>query len=274
MRSTRVLTVLCALFFVFAESGHAGDEKRICDQGSPRTKLTKESNRLGFLNSGGLANGGVCWWHSRFLRNATYLVYFAPEKSIPEDTYVWKTVPNPGGKGSRSDRVPAPGSIKDILRRIKSGQGVVEVPGFANLDEFSRHFQDEIQDLLNQWQIEDGFIYQQWVRGLSGSSVVAPEQLEKIMNELHARLTDGEIVYQKLQIEGITAHAWLVIDSQKTSSGYRITVVDSNYHRPQTYAYTKGDTSLYHDWYGAFTPYIEQTGEEARLLRIRNKICD
>jgi hypothetical protein len=274
MRNTRFLTVLCALIFVFAESGHAGDEKRICDQGSLRTKLTQESNRLSFLNSGGLANGGVCWWHSRFLRNATYLAYFDPEKSIPEDAYVWKTVPNPGGKGSRRDRVPAPGSIKDILQKIKAGRDVVEVPGFANLADFSRHFQDEIQDLLNQWQIEDGFIYQQWVRGLSGSVVVAPEHLAKIMDELHARVSDGEIVYQKLQIEGVTAHAWLVIGSQKTNSGYRIDVIDSNYHSPQTYTYSRGDTSLNHYWYGAFTPYIEQTGEEARLLRIRNKVCD
>src|SRR5438270_754213 len=41
------------------------------------------SQRLSFGNTGGIAHGGVCWWHSRFQRAAIYLTIFRPDLPKP-----------------------------------------------------------------------------------------------------------------------------------------------------------------------------------------------
>ena len=73
---------------------------------------------------------------------------------------------------------------------------------------------------------------------------------------------EGNIAYQKLQIKGVTAHAWLVVNMKKTSRGYDLEVLDSNYpSQTMVYRYQDGMTNFNHTYYGAFTPYLERRAE-------------
>jgi hypothetical protein len=205
---------------------------------------------LSFSNQGGLFGGGVCWWHSRFTRNAAYIVRFRPDLPAPTDA-----------------------EAKKLIKDIRSAKAIVEVPGYANLYNFSRAHDELILKELEAWQRKDGFVNQQWVAGLSGSSNIKPEALERRMDELFARVQKGEVVYQKLQMPGVTAHAWLVLGMTQTADGYRLLVLDSNTYAPDTYYYEKGMTSFDYHGFTHFVPYTGKTSEEAKLKRIVAKDC-
>ncbi len=212
--------------------------------------LLNPSSTLSFSNQGGLLGGGVCWWHSRFTRNAAYIVRFRPDLAAPTEA-----------------------EAKKIIKDIRSAKKIVEVPGFANLYDFSRSHDELILRELEAWQRKDGFVNQQWVAGLSGSSNIKPEALEQRMDELFARVQMGEVVYQKLQMPGITAHAWLVLGMTKTSNGYRLLVLDSNSYSPDTYDYEKGMTSFEYHGFTNFVPYTGKTKEENKMKSIVAKDC-
>jgi hypothetical protein len=192
----------------------------------------------------------VCWWHSRFTRNAAYIVRFRPDLVAPTAA-----------------------EAKKIIKDIRNAKKIVEVPGFANLYDFSRSHDELILRELEAWQRKDGFVNQQWVAGLSGSSNIKPEALERRMDELFARVQMGEVVYQKLQMPGITAHAWLVLGMTQTSNGYRLLVLDSNTYSPDTYYYEKGMTSFGYHGFTNFVPYTGKTKEENKMKSIVAKDC-
>ena len=188
-------------------------------------ELSLESfTRMSFQNQGGLANGGVCWWHSRFQRNALYLTVYSPKKERPSYE-----------------------QAKQIIAAIRAGKSLVEVPGFYNFNEFSNAFGADILRELEKWQKGDGFLRAAWIKGLAGSSVVSAEKMKAMMDELYQEVeVKGNITYEKLQLKGITAHAWLVNKVEKTADGYDLYVIDSNYP-DQTISYqyrVGGDFSL------------------------------
>lgn len=208
---------------------------------------SSDDMRMSFSNYGGLINGGVCWWHSRFQRNAAYLTIYRPEMEKPTRE-----------------------QAQEIIKDIRFARGVITIPGYDNFYDFTRDWHDEIQARLEGWQRTDGFIMQQWVVGLAGASEVAPEKLKKEMDDLYKQVSQGDVVYQKLQIKGITAHAWLVVGMEKTADGYEMAVIDSNSPvRTQSYSYKDGDTSLYHYYYGNFVPY---TGKNRELRKLKRKV--
>lgn len=213
--------------------------------------LENEGN-MSFTNHGGIANGGVCWWHSRFVRKALYLTYYKPELPAP-------TVDE---------------AVK-IIEKIRSGNEVIAIPGVSNFREFSRQYSALIQAELENWQIVDGFIKQSWIVGLSGSHEVKPKNLKKKMDELYNYVVkENNIAYEKLQIKGITAHAWLVVDMKKVKGGYDLFIIDSNYYNyPIEYNYRDGDTSFTHPFYGNFVPYLEQKGEMKKIKKVISKYC-
>ncbi len=216
-----------------------------------REFLEEQESRMAFANHGGLINGGVCWWHSRFQRNASYLVTYRPEL-----------------------RRPSQRQAKKIIKDIRKGRDIVTIPGFSSFREFSRAYQNEIQETLEKWQKVDGFIRQQWVVGLAGSSEVSAENLKEKMDELYSDVSTGDIIFQKLQIKGITAHAWLVMDMEKTSNGYELLVVDSNYPlSTNRYIYEEGDTSFQYPYYGSFVPYTGNSSELKRLKSVVARYC-
>lgn len=210
------------------------------------------SNLMSFKNRGGLGGGGVCWWHSRFQRNALYLTYFSPDKEkLPAHEIPW------------------------LLRRIRNANDVLEIPGFENFQEFSSYYKNEIQEELETWQRFEGLRFT-WIRGLRGSSRVSADWLRKLMDNLFEEVEEkNNIGYQKLQMKGLKAHAWLVINMVKLENGYDLEVLDSNLPDMTTmYQYRYGDTHLVYADGSQFTPYMEYVNEMERINSAISRACN
>lgn len=210
------------------------------------------SNLMAFKNNGGLFNKGVCWWHSRFQRNVLYLAIFRPDLQVPSQQ-----------------------RLREIIFKLRNGIEVVEIPGFSNFEEFSAANQILIQQELNRWQLFDGIILGKWIDGLKGSTQTSPEKLQASMHVLF-NYVEGQkkIAYQKLQLKGITAHAWLVIGMRASDNGFHIGYIDSNMPRySQNYTYQFGDKSFFINGYDYFVPYLEFTREESRLSVVAQSFC-
>jgi len=214
---------------------------------------TDSVNLMAFKNDGGLFNGGVCWWHSRFQRNILYLAVFRPDLPKPKNT----------------------AETKQLIRRIRDGVSVFTIPGFQNFEEFSRENQKLIQSELNDWQLYDGVVLGGWMDGLKGDTQIQAPLLEKMMKEVFDYVAvKKKIGYQKLQIKGITSHAWLVVGMKKSETGFDIGYLDSNSPRMSlNYSYKSGDTSFFIRGYGNFVPYLEFKREEERLVSAARTFC-
>jgi hypothetical protein len=181
------------------------------------------THRLAFQNEGGLMSGGVCWWHSRMQRAAVYLTQFSPQKSRPSSK-----------------------DAKDLVHRLAQMKEVIEIPGFRNFYEFSQANKSIIQSELNRWQIEDGFIRQQWLRGLYGRSSMPADALKRRMDTVFSKfVTHDPGLWAMAQIKGITSHSILIMDMQPVDQGYRVAYIDSNYpSETMTLNYHYGDESI------------------------------
>ncbi|MGE3757930.1 MAG: hypothetical protein AB7H97_09240 [Pseudobdellovibrionaceae bacterium] len=213
--------------------------------------LLSTENVMGFINNGGIAGGGVCWWHSRFTRAATYLAIYRPD--LPRPSFA---------------------QAKRIIQTIRHRRGVVEIPGFKNLNEFSLAYADEIQDVLENWQMASGAAFG-WIRGLAGSSTLSAEKMQQtILQTLRLVEVEKLITYYKMQAKGITAHAWLVTKVEKSqyANGYILQIIDSNYAYPQEVNYSYGMTQFA----GRYAPYLESSEiREAReLAQIAKRSCN
>lgn len=214
--------------------------------------------RIAVPNHGGIGNGGVCWWHSRFQRAAWYLARFAPEKSRPT---------------AREARA--------LIRRIVARNEVVEIPGFSDLRRFTSAYRAELQRELDAWQIRDGVLNQAYLRGLSGQSrfrdaAKMKARMDAVYAAVVAARPRGDVVWLMLQMAGIVSHASLVSTmSAEADGGYVLAVVDSNHPgRLVHYRYRPGDLELapwdfeMHDY--ANVPYV---GFSRDLKRIHGAIA-
>ncbi|MDO9181305.1 MAG: hypothetical protein Q7U04_02800 [Bacteriovorax sp.] len=214
---------------------------------------TEPENLMSFRNDGGIFNGGVCWWHSRFQRNIFYLSLFRPDLEKPKSIQ----------------------ELQLIIHQIRLGSSVVIIPGYANLAEFTTENQKLIQNELNDWQLYDGVVLGGWIDGLKGHSSVAVSEMQKMMSELFDYVSvKKKIAYEKLQIKGITSHAWLVVGIKKMPSGFDIGFIDSNKPQmSQVYSYKIDDQSFFTKSYGNFVPYLEFKREEQRVLDAGKVFC-
>lgn len=214
---------------------------------------TESTNLMTFKNNGGLFNGGVCWWHSRFQRNIFYLSIFRPDL----------------------EKLKTQREIKELIFKIREGKSVVLIPGHHNFEEFSSENQKLIQSELNDWQIYDGVVLGSWIDGLKGNTKIKPELLSQMMKEVFDYVAvKKKIAYQKLQIKGITSHAWLVVGMRKTENGFELGYLDSNSPRMSlNYSYKTGDTSFTIKGYGDFVPYLEFKREEERIAAAARSFC-
>ena len=210
------------------------------------------TNLMAFKNQGGLFNGGVCWWHSRFQRNAFYLTIFKPELNKPKAS-----------------------EVKSLIKEIRNGKSVVTIPGFATFADFTTAYWKEIISELESWQLYDGVVLGSWIDGLKGDTKVAPEVLKSMMDTLYNYVeTEKRVAYQKLQIKGITSHAWLIVGMKPGPNGYEIGLIDSNNPRmSENYTYKIGDESFMKKSYGNFVPYLEFTREELRIESVGKTFC-
>ncbi|MBC7428284.1 MAG: hypothetical protein H7336_06715 [Bacteriovorax sp.] len=223
------------------------------DLASVKELTLSSSNMMAFQNHGGIGGGGVCWWHSRMQRNALYLTKYNP-----------------------ADPKPSNEEAAVIVAKIRDGKEIVTIPGYRNFSEFTNNHQAQVQRELEKWQKGEGILKASWIIGLKGDSTVAASELKTMMDELYKYVVvDGNIAYEKLQIKGITAHAWLVVNMKPTSVGYDLQIIDSNFPNwTSSYRYTEGMTSFNHQYYGSFTPYLERTGEMEKIALTVLKKCN
>ena len=249
-------TIVCSFNAMAATSAPQSIPQFCEDRASLKSvkELTNTwENLMAFENNGGLRNNGVCWWHSRMQRNALYLSIYKPGEPRPTTIEAQK-----------------------IIKKLRAGKEVIVIPGFANFEEFSSFYRMSIQEELDNWQKSDGVAKFNWIIGLSGKSIVKAEVLSTMMDELYDYVENqGNIAYQKLQIKGIVAHAWLVVNMKKVEDGYDLKIIDSNYQdHTSIYEYRKGMTNFNHNFYGNFVPYLERTEEMNNIASTILKECD
>jgi hypothetical protein len=216
------------------------------------SKLKRYENRLAFANDGGMLSSGVCWWHSRFERAAAYLAVYQPLLSKPK-----------------------PRVLKNILEDITHMRPVV-IPGYRNLEDLSSSSENEemIQKVLNAWQARDAFINQAWIRGLSGRPRMREDKLRKHMKEIYDTFQgEKRPHFLMLQMPGLVAHAFLLLNIRQVSRGYELQVVDSNSPgRLEYFIYEEGSTSM--NYFGKdFIPYLGFARDFNKISNGLEKIC-
>ena len=220
--------------------------------GSFLNLLKAPENRLTFRNRGGLIGGGVCWWHTRWERNAAYLAVYRPD--LPQ---------------------PSMEEVLAIIAAIRAGNQIVEIPGFENLRAFSRTYGDYIQKSLEEWQISEGVFGGGWSNGLA-SDVADPAALQQTMNQTYELVTQqNRVVMQTLKFPGIQAHLWAVIGMKKTANGYSLQVTDSNYPgQVRSHDYIVGMSQMTYPG-GRMAPYLtnDNLQEEERIIQTLQQAC-
>lgn len=218
-----------------------------------RSHLSQSSSRIAFKNDGGLINGGVCWWHSRLQRSSAYLIEFRPE-----------------------ERSPSKPELLKILHSLRVMDKTVVIPGYSDFETFSRSHQFEIQAMLNDWQLRDGFLNFQWIRGISGHSSLPSKDMKSRMDSVFNYFKNSPApLWVMAQVKGITSHSLLIIDMKRNAHGYDLNVIDSN-HPLETIdiEYHEGDTFLKAQ--GAkysFVPYVGFQNDFRKIFTSLKKAC-
>jgi hypothetical protein len=207
-------------------------------------------NFFAFENDGGILDGGVCWWHSRFQRSALYLTVYLPnEEPIP------------------------PSRMQPLIWKIMQANEVVEIPGFNNFREFSMAYQEKIQKCLNATQILEGVFLFSWINGLAGLPEVSAEKMRRQMDNIYEEVTRHGLAYVKLQTPGIDSHAWLFTEMEKLDpadsggrQGYKYKFIDSNYPgETTTWFYFDGDTRI--NGFVQCAPYLQRKWEMDQIYQ-------
>jgi hypothetical protein len=200
------------------------------------TLMQETSARIGFDNAGGIGNGGVCWWHNRLQRSSFFLAKFQPDKSRPNAK-----------------------QIADIVTGLRFMERVVIIPGYEDFESFTKANQKHIQQVLNDWQVYDGFYNFQWLRGISGNYMLPPKEMEVRMNSVYASYQKSPAaMWIMAQMKGITSHSFLILKMDQVNGGYDMDLIDSNHPMEiVTVKYTFGDQFLVTDRSKSkFVPYV------------------
>lgn len=234
------------------------NEKELCENGQKKFAinqlLANRDNRMGFVNEGGLFGKGTCWWHSSLTRAAAYLSYYDPTAAKPSQK-----------------------EAKAIIEKLSQMDQVVRIPGYRNWNHFSGAHQRLIQDKLNSWQKSEALNFG-WVRGVQGSSRDNASDMKSQMDALYNEVRlHGRPVYQMLQMAGYYAHAWIVLDVEKTAQGYYLYVTDSNHESVDKWSYTYGAPHFYYitTTVEPFIPYTnsKEKGQQAMLQNALRNFC-
>ncbi|OPL19193.1 MAG: hypothetical protein AVO35_12130 [Candidatus Aegiribacteria sp. MLS_C] len=200
---------------------------------------------LGFRNHGGLLGKGVCWWYSRFTRNALYLARFYPDRPPP----------------SRAE-------ARRMISCIMGASAVTCIPGFSCLRDFSAEYHHEIQRVLERRQILEGVFLFAWIDGLAGASGLDPCSMKARMDALFDLSSQG-LVYAKFQTPGLDAHAVVVTGmSALPKSGYELRYLDSNCIGEQVLRYRTGYSCLTLSSGLKGVPYPQRMRELHELKRL------
>ena len=227
-----------ALFTLLLSSSVFAQTRAFCERnrGDILALMQEPTARMAFKNTGGIANGGVCWWHSRLQRSSFFLARFNPSASKPTNR-----------------------QLNEILSNLRSMEKVVTIPGYADFRSFSRAYQKQIQGVLNDWQVFDGVFNFQWLRGISGKPALPAKEMEARMDAVYQSYRQSPAaMWIMAQMEGVTSHSFLVLHIEKVNGGYDLDLIDSNHPMELVrVAYQTGDQSLRTDKGShPFVPYV------------------
>lgn len=208
----------------------------LCKRGPKDFRRTacNAGTKLGLMNDGGLMGlmTGVCWWNSRFHRNAIYLSTYRPECPA-----INATTPK-GVKLTRS-----------LVERLVHARGIVEIPGYKNLWDWSTApgVGPIIQKELQQWMNTDTFIRMQWVNGMEGMFMrkdgkhAKRKQSNEITKLEELIIRKNKLPFVVVKESGVAAHSWLVLSVERVMARpaspdllqrrttWVFTVIDSNH---------------------------------------------
>lgn len=160
-----------------------------------------------FANPPGKMSIGLCWWHSRLQRSASYLAVFNDPA---------------GDKPSDKEKLK-------ILKKLRDNKSVVEISGYKNWFEFTKDNHKMIDTFLSDWQITDTLKFK-FLNGLRAPRHQSPENFAKTMDEIYQEvMVYDRVLYTMISIWGPMNHGWLVLNVEKTQNGYVLSVIDSNF---------------------------------------------
>ncbi len=150
---------------------------------------------------------------------------------------------------------------------------IVEVPGYANLRDFSRDFQGLIQERLERWQVLDGLLGFAWVDGAMGDTELPADEMKDEMNILFMDTYKSQALsFLKLQLPGISAHAWILVSMIPTATGFDFYVIESNAPTQNIKThYEYGDTHLSMPYNSSWT-FVPSLDFEADLDKIAESL--
>lgn len=215
-----------------------------------KTLLYDVANLNAYSNSAGGLGTGLCWWHSEFQRSATYLAVYRPDLPRPSEA-----------------------EARELINDLMTKQGVVEIPGFRNFNGFSYSYGRLIESMLTAGEVNTSIFELGFFKGLFGSSGGADASLDRGMDELYDQVVNKKhIAFQVLQMPGVAAHAWLVIDMRKTDSGYDLSFIDSNYsNNVGIYHYRRGEPMR--TYLGDFAPHTYKSSDINYMRHLQDEYC-
>jgi hypothetical protein len=219
-----------------------------------KTLAYNPANHLSIVNQGGLLDGGTCWWHSLFQRKSFYLAIFEPRLPKPTSDYT-----------------------NYLINTLAWGEKTVVIPGYSDMNSFSRENWSKIQSLLDFWQDADGFLKQKWINSVAALPQLNPTLLRYMMDKIFDEVENKQNiswVLLKAQGWGVESHAWLIVDMIKSRNGYDISLIDSNYPLDMRNArYELGSKSIQTANYGPLVMYLGRTKDLAVFEKARREFC-
>lgn len=201
------------------------------------------NDTLAFENPPGPINAGMCWLHTRLQRQFTYLANYRPE--LPK---------------------PTKEQAKKIISDIVARKGVTEIPGFANLAEFSREYKAELVSAIDRMGWACVVKPTDCPARFADTYSPSPADVQATMDSLYRKqlLQHGDIQVIRTRMKkssGITkpfeAHSMMILEMEPIRLpkekmelmgqviGYRLRVIDPNFqNRIEVVDYKFGDTSL------------------------------
>jgi len=263
-----IVAIIITIFSSVVHASSINPQRRFCKQFStPSSKtefinsLLKSENRLSFLNQGGEFNIGVCWWHSRFQRAASYLAYYEPEKNKPSEE-----------------------EVEEIINAIIYQKRVVSIPGFSSLSEFSKAHEKQIQSALESWQIRDSLTgaLARSLNPLRPSYKSYTKDIVHTFYRLHQLINDEKVIpFVIEQNTGATAHAYLIVKAQMLGKNVvdqeiELTLIDSNSFILSTVRISKYnyDRIEYQNIkFEGFAIYIDYSRDLTKIERAIKQFC-
>lgn len=228
--------------------GIAIDRQNFCAAGLGvgRRRLLNDGRMLmAFGNPDGMFKTGLCWMHSRFQRNTAYLADFHPERPKPTEA-----------------------QVDVIVNKLARGEEVVPIPGFWNMYEFSKLYQEKITSVLNRLGVECVANGDCAKRIGDRSSASSAEDMRSRMDALYSRfIGHQDVLFARIELSKfgpLYSHSILVVNVEPIRpvtgnplalmtgiAGYFLWVIDSNDpNQVRILEYRPGDTSLKYQWNG------------------------